>query len=162
MEVSLKKRMLAVFPMLLFVLFGFCLMGLTFLGAKDYEGLAKKRDAYFQETTCADYIRTKIGDFDSLDQVAVGEFADSDAIYLYETYQEQSYETILYIKDGYLYEQFQNTGDNISAGAGNKIMEAEEWNVTMTDENLLCCKVKQDGTWQEVHVAVQCGVKELE
>lgn len=158
MEVSLKKRMLAIFPMLLFILFGFSLMGLTFLGAKDYEGLAKKRDLYFQQTTCSDYLRMKVGAYDEEGQVKTGEFSDGDAIYLYQTIGEESYETILYVKDGYLYEQFQNVLDTVNSGAGNKIMEAEDMKVSIVNNKLLCVRVKQDGKWQEVHVAVRSGI----
>ncbi|MCR5144491.1 MAG: DUF4860 domain-containing protein [Lachnospiraceae bacterium] len=158
MEQSLKKRLQSFLPIILFVVFAICLMGLTVLSARVYEQVQKERNVNFAETTCADYIRTKVGNYDELEKVDIGSFGEGDAIYLYETIDGETYETILYVFDGYLMEQYQQASSEVLAGAGNKIMEADDLEIEKDSENILSCKILIKDSWEEVKVSIRSGI----
>lgn len=103
------------------------------------------------------YLSAKLHGGDSAGQAAAGTFGGVDAVYLYQELGGESYETILYVYDGWLRELFCERDGGLSPEDGETIAQAQS--LTVTEENGLLSLTYVDGdgrTW-ETQVYLRSG-----
>ena len=129
-------RLSALAPLVLFAVFACCVVIVLLFGADIYQGLAQRDRESYQRRTAVQYLTTRIRQCDSVDMVFVGDFheaipaADGDVIFICETIGERTFYTRIYCYDGYLCELFGETDSGLEPADGERILEAEQMNVT--------------------------------
>jgi len=118
-----------------------CVFAVTLLmalvtGAGVYRRVAEQVEESSEKRLGLTYITTKILSYDEADRVECGDFGGGGAVYLYEDLDGLTYETILYVHDGWLMELFCEKGWEPDPEAGERIVQAQQLNVTR-EENLL-------------------------
>jgi len=112
-----------------------CVFAVTLLmamvtGAGVYRRVAEQVELSSERRLGLTYITTKILGFDETGRVECGEFGGGSAVYLYEDLDGLTYETILYIYDGWLMELFCEKGWELEPGDGEQIVQAKRLDVT--------------------------------
>lgn len=92
-----------------------CVFGATLLlslatGAVVYRRVADRVEKSAGDRVSLSYITAKIHSADASGQVAVKEYGEGDALFLYEDFDGLTYETILYIYEGQLMEMLCEQG----------------------------------------------------
>ncbi len=118
-----------------------CVFAVTLLmalvtGAGVYRRVAEQVEESSERRLGLTYITTKILSSDEAGRVECGGFGGGGAVYLYEELDGLTYETILYVHDGWLRELFCEKGWEPGPEAGEQIVEAQQLDVTR-EGNLL-------------------------
>lgn len=119
-----------------------CVFGATMLlslaaGAGVYRRVADRVERSAGERVGLSYITAKIHSCDDAGAAFAGEFGGQDAVYLLQEYDGLTYETILYVYDGWLMEMFCEQGWEPDPENGQTISEAQSLTVSPTEEGLL-------------------------
>ena len=127
-----------------------CVFGATLLlslaaGAVVYRRVADRVEESSGDRISLSYITAKIHASDAAGLVETGSFGGGDAVFLYQDFDGITYETILYVYDGYLMEMLCEKGWEMDAEFGETVfpaqaLEAEEpaeglLRLSLTDEN---------------------------
>ncbi len=126
---------------ILFVLSLFCVFAasalmLITLGSNIYEETVSRMERNYSARTSFAYIDEKIRQKDSYNAVAKVSFGDGDALVLSEIIEEETYQTILYLDNGYLKELFCKQDAHLSPSAGQEIMTCSLLEIEQIKENL--------------------------
>lgn len=119
-----------------------CVFGITLLlsivtGAAVYQRVAERVDRSASQRVGISYLTARIHAFDEIDRVAVGQFGDSDCVYLYQTINGFTYETILYVVKGQLMEMFCEQGWEQQPETGMEISDAQNLKAQFLTDHLL-------------------------
>ena len=114
-----------------------CVFGATLLlslaaGASVYRRVADRVVRSAEDRVSLSYITAKLHAADAAGRVEVKAYGDGDALFLYEDFDGLTYETILYVYDGYLmemlceqgWEQDAEYGETITSARGLRIEES--------------------------------------
>ncbi|MBD5155157.1 MAG: DUF4860 domain-containing protein [Oscillibacter sp.] len=127
-----------------------CVFGATLLlslaaGAVVYRRVADRVEESSSDRISLTYITAKLHASDAAGMVETGSFGGGDAVFLYQDFDGITYETILYVYDGYLMEMLCEKGWEMDAEFGETVfpaqaLEAEEpaeglLRLSLTDEN---------------------------
>ena len=127
-----------------------CVFGATLLlslaaGAVVYRRVADRVEESSSDRISLTYITAKLHASDAAGMVETGSFGGGDAVFLYQDFDGITYETILYVYDGYLMEMLCEKGWEKDAEFGETVfpaqaLEAEEpaeglLRLSLTDEN---------------------------
>ncbi len=132
------------------VLIAACIFGAAMLvslvtGAGVYRQVEERTEAAAAERLGLTYITAKIHGHDTEDSVRAGTFGGEDAVYLLESMDGQTYETILYVYNGWLMELFCEQGWELKPEAGQQITEAQSLTVSEQDGLLRLSYVDGNG-----------------
>ena len=108
---------------------------------------------------CLSYLwMPKIRHYDETGMVDVESFAGTDALVLYETFEETRYKTLIYYADGYVRELFFEDGLQFQPEDGQKIIPAQDLQVTRQKEDLLklVC-IGEDGRQEQLLIGLRSG-----
>lgn len=119
-----------------------CVFGATLLlslaaGASVYRRVADRVEQSAEGRVSLSYITAKIHGFDAAGLVEAGSYGDGDAVFLYEDFDGLTYETILYVYDGYLREMLCEKGWEQDPEFGEEITEMQGLAVTEAAPGLL-------------------------
>ena len=124
--------------MALTCVFGATLLSSLTVGAGIYRRVEQRSEACQNARVGLTYITAKIHSCDSEGAVRTGRFGDSDAVFLRQDMDGESYETILYVYDGWLMELLREADWELYPEDGQEITEASAMTVAQPGENLLC------------------------
>ena len=132
------------------VLIAACIFGAAMLvslvtGAGVYRQVQERTEAAAAERLGLTYITAKIHSHDAEDSVRAGTFGGEDAVYLLEPLDGLTYETILYVYNGWLMELFCEEGWELKPEAGQQITEAQSLTVSEQDGLLRLSYVDGNG-----------------
>jgi len=107
-----------------------CVFAVTLLmamstGAGVYRRVAAQAERGSERRLGLTYMTSKILGSDEAGRVECGSFGGSGAVYLYEDVGGRTYETILYVHDGWLKELFCEKGWELEPGDGEQIVQAQ-------------------------------------
>ena len=140
MEYKFKKYINAYRPvlnLLLFSMYAVCLIVTIIFGAKVYNSIVKNKEESFNKTVAVSYITTKIRNCnEKSNTIKVSNVDGGEAIVISEEIDGESFETWLYVRNGFLCELFVPVGSDINPMAGTDIIPLEELRAEIKD-NLL-------------------------
>ena len=119
-----------------------CVLAVTLLlslaaGAAVYRAVAVRVEESGQRRVGLAYIAAKVRGFDQAGAVRAGTFGGQDALYLFQELDGLTYETILYVYDGYLMELFCEAGWELAPEDGQRIAPARALTVEAVGGGLL-------------------------
>jgi len=141
-----------------------CIFAITLLmamvtGAGVYRRVAEQVELSSERRLGLTYITTKILGFDEAGCVECGDFG-GDAVFLYEDYNGLTYETILYVHDGWLMELFCEKGWELEPEDGERIVEAESLEATREGNLLRLGYTGASGQYSSTMVALRSASEE--
>lgn len=135
-----------------------CVFGVTLLlslaaGAGVYRRVADRVEESSQSRVSLSYITARLHGYDERGMAEAGTFGDGGAVFLYEDLDGLTYETILYVYDGYLMEMLCEKGWELDAEFGEPITPAQGLEVSEPAPGLLRLVLTgPDGTVQAASV----------
>ncbi len=139
-----------------------CVLGATMLlslaaGAVVYRRVADRVEQSADGRLSLSYITAKLHSGDAAGGVEVGQFGQSDAVFLYQDYGGGTYETILYVYDGSLREMLCEKGWEQDPEFGEPVAQAESLEVSQPSEGLLRLVLTEPpgGGWHSADVYVR-------
>ncbi len=135
-----------------------CVFGATLLlslatGASVYRRVADRVEESAADRVSLSYVTAKIHSSDAAGMIETKPYGDGDGIFLYQEYEGDTYETILYVYDGYLMEMLCETEWELDPEFGEIITEARDLTVTQPAPGLLRMTLTgTDGDVQSVDV----------
>ena len=138
-----------------------CVFGATLLlslaaGAGVYRRVEGRTEESAQSRVSLSYITTKIHAYDQAGMVEAGVFGDGVAVFLYEELEGFTYETIMYVYDGYLMEMLCEKGREMPPEFGETVAPALSLTVTEPREGLLWLSLREaDGQVNSAAVYVR-------
>lgn len=142
MRVS-EKSISSVAALLVLVVFSIGILGVLLSGARSYRGLTQQGQDDYDRRTCLQYLSTKLSQSVSPDSIAVREFGDADALFLYETIEDREFVTRIYCHDGWLMELFSVNSDSFAPEDGEKILPLASLHIAQSGSLLTL----QAGDW---------------
>lgn len=119
-----------------------CVFGVAALlsltaGAGIYRQVAQRVEQSGERRVGLTYLSAKVRSFDEAGKVLTGTFGDGDALYLLQDIDGLTYETILYVHDGWLKELLCERGWELEPEDGQAITQARGLEAALTGEGLL-------------------------
>lgn len=119
-----------------------CVFGVAALlsltaGAGIYRQVAQRVEQSGERRVGLTYLSAKVRSFDEAGKVLTGTFGDGDALYLLQDIDGLTYETILYVHDGWLKELLCERGWELEPEDGQAITQARGLEAALTEEGLL-------------------------
>ena len=137
-----KNSAMVLAPLLLFVIFTTCILGVLLTGVSIYKTLNNRNQTNFEHRTIAQYLTTRLRQSDVAAMSFVGDFyecipsSDGDTLFICEEINNNKYYTRIYCHDGYLYELFTTTDGKFYPQDGEKLLELKDLHFFL-DSNLL-------------------------
>ncbi len=142
METNQKRHMVDfLFVLTLLFLFAFFSMTLVVLGAQVYKSTISSTQEDFNTRTVSFYLTEKIRQYDTAGNVSVTTFGDGDAILLQQEIDGTTYNTYLYLYNGYITELFVADGNELSPESGQAILAAYAFEIEAVNDRLIQCSV---------------------
>ncbi len=142
-------------PLLLFAVLAVSVLTVLMTGAEQYGALTERDQVIHTQRTAIQYIHTKLRQ--APDGVTVTDFDSCTTVSITENIEGFPCVTRIYCYDGYLRELFALAGEEMTPAAGEKIIEMEHMDVTMTDGLLTITLMDESGDTMTVVHYVEKG-----
>ena len=126
---SLFGDITSLFSLVLFLVFVTCALFTVTIGSRVYAGIQEKNDRIFYEDTSVSYIKNKIRQADRAGQISVREMEGTSVLCITDlenSYEDVTYETFIYTRDGWLMELFTSSDSGLTLGDGIPVMECSQ------------------------------------
>ncbi len=145
------------FVVSLFALYVLSSLFLSVIGADVYRENVTLSEANYNVRTSVLYLTEKVRQNETGGDVRSDSFGGHDALVLSEHYNGNTYETWIYIEDGYLCEVYLAANVSPMPGIGQKIMEVNALTVTSDNMGLLTIGItdKNDNSYSS-RVYLEC------
>lgn len=126
----------------IFVLVIFCIFAASVLislmfGGIVYKNTTDKANEKYDENICLSYIWMKVKNSDALDSVYIDTFYDLSVLCLDEEYDGITYQTRIYLYDGWVRELFSELGLEFNPETGDRIISADFLGFENLDNGLI-------------------------
>ena len=126
-----------IFVLIVFSIFAISVLMVLMLGASIYRNINETSRENEAEQTALSYIWTKTKNYDNADSLGIGEFNGSQALFIYETFGDMVYRTVVYHYDGWLYELFSEATLEFSPADGVRIVMVDDLSFELVDSGLI-------------------------
>ncbi len=153
------KRPLADTFMVFTLFFAYTLSSLllAIIGANVYSNTVEISQANYDVRTSALYLTQKIRQSEQLNSVAIDEFNGVDALVITERYGEYTFNTWVYIENGFLCEAVLSEGVELIPNMGQNIMPLSEMFFELDDSGILHLNVVTvNGSTYHSKVYLEC------
>ena len=113
------------FPALLFFVFLLCTIFTILIGSRVYENIRQRNQASFQTDTALAYLTNKVRQNDLASAISIREESGCTILVLTSDYDGILFETLLYQKDGVLWELFAQKDAEVDLEFGQQIMDCD-------------------------------------
>jgi len=131
------RRIDTIFVLIVFGIFAFSVLMVLMLGAGIYRNMTEISQEGQSERTVLSYVRTKVKNYDSADNIHVGHFGGLPALNIDEKYGDTVYRTSIYHYDGWLCELFSDVSLSFKPGDGMQIARVDSLAFNELDNGLL-------------------------
>lgn len=147
------------FTFALFAMFLLLALLIVVIGADGYRRVVDTGDSVGAVRTSLGYVAGKVRSESATDGIRLEEKSGVDTLVLTETYQGTPYETIIYFRDGALWEVYMNAEENdFDPEFGRMLTEIGSFDMQWTEESLLeLTATGMDGRTQVLHLALRAG-----
>ncbi|MCL1830408.1 MAG: DUF4860 domain-containing protein [Oscillospiraceae bacterium] len=126
------------FSLTLFSVFAMAVLMVLLSGGQIYQNVVNDISIQFESRTSVSYITTKLRRCDTNDSVRVEMFGDAEALFLTEVAADgKEYETVIYLHEGDVKEQFTEKGNHFPPSTGTTILSVQSINFSMVDNSLV-------------------------
>lgn len=141
-----------IFALLLFAVFAMTVLMVLLSGARIYKDAVDDMTNRYERRTGIAYITTKLRRYGAAGGVRVGTFGGGDALFLSETAENgKEYETVIYMFDGEVREQFAEKGSSFPEQSGLTILPAKSIRFSGGDGGVIFIEYETDeGTFDAV------------
>ncbi len=145
------------FVLVMFSVYTICALFLSVIGANVYENNATDSEESYNNRTSILYLTEKIRQNDNSDGISVREYNGTQILVLHKTYDEDKYESLIYVEDGFLCETLVPEGFELIRGLGQKIMPITSIGFDMSTSQLLELDVVDaSGTAHSTMLYLEC------
>lgn len=120
-----------IFVLSLFCVFAVLALFVVVLGANVYKGISVDMTQNYDARTSVAYLSEKIRQNDMQGGISIGTIDGADALVLKQEADGQTYETWVYVKDGWLSEVTIASGTDVTQIAGEHVMELSTMDISM-------------------------------
>ncbi|MBQ3050657.1 MAG: DUF4860 domain-containing protein [Clostridia bacterium] len=143
--------------LLLFGVFAVCILVVLLSGTSVYDRLTRRDEAVFDSRSAVQYLATRVHQAENADAVSLRIGEDGGAVLcIRQTYGDEMYETLLYCREGWLFELFEESGADVDTFAGEKILPVESL-AGSYDNGLLTLSIKDENGEQQVVLLLRGG-----
>lgn len=151
---SQKKNLSGLIVLVLFGVFAVCILAVLLSGTSVYNRLVERDENAFDDRTAAQYLTTRIHSAVNAEAVSVTSVDGSDAIRIMESYDDEEFQTLLYCREGWLYELFTMADGEVDPEAGERVLPADSIQGSITND-LLRIQLHDKNGEQTVLVALR-------
>jgi len=144
----------------LFAVFSLCVLMVLFSGVDIYKGIIKRDTHTHYKRTAVQYITTKVRQADKDAAITTSDFNGKDALIIKEIIDEKNYITRIYCHDGWLMELVSEEDVVLSLSDGEKITEAEHFEVKK-EESAIKATVVVNGETSDVELYLRSEAGEI-
>ena len=152
-----QLKMGSLLALMIFGVFVVCVLLVLLMGADGYQRMTERDRDTYESRTAVQYLTTRVRQADAGNILSVENFGGRDALVLSEEFDGEVYETKLYCHDGWLMECYAAAGSDLSPADGERLLEMEKLEVSLTDGFLQMCLTLPDGTEQELSLQLRSG-----
>jgi hypothetical protein len=156
-----KLNVSGLLTLLLFAVFGVCILSVLLTGADAYRRLRERDQSSYSRRTAAQYIATKVRQADGMGKVYAASFdgvrGEGDTLFLEEEIDGTVYCTRIYCHEGYIRELFAEVQGEFSPEDGEKILKAEEARFALQDGLLTVELSLAEGEREELSLFLRSG-----
>ena len=143
--------------LLLFGVFAVCILVVLLSGTSVYDRLTRRDEAAFDSRSAVQYLATRVHQAENADAVSLRTGEDGGAVLcIRQAYGDEMYETLLYCREGWLCELFEESGADVDTVAGEKILPVESLAGSF-DTGLLTLSIKDENGEQQVVLLLRGG-----
>ena len=154
---SQKQNLSGLMVLLLFGVFAVCILVVLLSGTSVYDRLTRRDEAVFDSRSAVQYLATRVHQAENADAVSLRIGEDGGAVLcIRQTYGDEMYETLLYCREGWLFELFEESGADVDTFAGEKILPVESLAGSF-DNGLLTLSIKDENGEQQVVLLLRGG-----
>ena len=150
------------FALLLFSVFAMAVLMVLLSGGRIYKNVVGDMAKQYEERTSVYYIATKLRACDTEGSVKIAPYWYGDALFLSEPPKSDGkiYETIIYLYDGMIKEQYAEQGKYFPPNTGMTILNASSLNFSTEDNDLIVIEYEaEDCVYKTfVHLRVKGAV----
>jgi len=125
-----------IFVLALACTFAASILMVLMLGVNFYADIQKSSNEEFNDRVCLSYITAKIHSNDRAGHVEIGSFEGIHALFMYREFDDEMYNTIIYVYDGWLMELFAEK-DLLPPESGTPVLELESITFENVTDDLL-------------------------
>ena len=118
-------------------IFGISCLLLANIGIRVYKNVVLANDNNFELRTSLSYVATKIRQTDTVGYPKMEQKDGVDLLILGEEIEGNMFETLIFHKDGSLYEIYQEAGAEYELDYGQETMEIENFSIQLTSTGLV-------------------------
>ena len=152
-----QLKMGSLLALILFGVFAACVLLVLWLGTDGYQRMTERDRMVYENRTAVQYLTTRVRQADTAGGISVRDFMGLDALVLGETFEGEVYETKLYCHDGWLMELYAAEETDLSPADGEKILQAEEMQVSLEDGLLQVTLTLPDGDAEHLTLQLRSG-----
>ena len=149
------------FALMLFSIFAMSVLMVLLSGGHIYKRAVADISSQYEGRTSISYITTKLRHCDEKDSVRVGSFGDGSALFLSERGDGgEMYETIIYLFEGTVREQYVEKGNSFTPRSGMTILDAHSITFSAEPGDVILVEYETDsGSFKTyVHLRVKGAV----
>ncbi len=143
---SLKEtgKMSILFSLLLLFVFVLSAMFLVLIGSQVYDNIQQQNRSSFYSDTASNYIANKIRQFDSIDSIQIREENGQELLVLTSQHNNQTFETWIYVKNGFLMELYTPINSGLTLEDGLPLLPCHSLSFSLdTKTHLLTIQLQQ-------------------
>ncbi|MBR4284342.1 MAG: DUF4860 domain-containing protein [Anaerotignum sp.] len=152
-----QLKMGSLLALILFGVFAACVLLVLWLGADGYQRMTERDRRVYENRTAVQYLTTRVRQADGAESIFVEDFMGLDALVLTENFEDEVYETKLYCHDGWMMELYTAKDAELSPADGEKILQAEEIQVSLEDGLLQVMLTLPDGDEEYLTLQLRSG-----
>ena len=107
------------------------------IGIRVYQNVVIANDNNFELRTSLSFVATKLRQTDTSDSIRIEELEGTRVLVMGEEIDGRQYETLIYFKEGVLYELFKEPDTQYNLDYGMEVMEIEDFSMELYDNGSL-------------------------
>lgn len=134
-----RTRISDLFPILLFLIFTLCALGVVLISAQLYRSIVNRSGSVLDADIASNYMIEKFRSHDEIGKIEIAEFNGHDAVKLRQNRYGEAFVTCIYAYEGYLREIYvkEDELNSCDAGSGEAILEVKDMNIEKLTDNIL-------------------------
>ncbi|HIW15673.1 MAG TPA: DUF4860 domain-containing protein [Firmicutes bacterium] len=139
------------FAMALFAMMILCILGLILIGAGLYGRVVQSQSQNETQRACLSYVVSRVAAADTAGAVSIEDGPEGDMLVLAEPGDDGTYETRIYVYDGFLCEEYGTADQPLNPEAAMKIGEDETFALCWLEGDLLQVTTSSGSAKMAVH-----------
>ena len=149
-----------VFVLALFAVFAIAILLTLVFGAKIYQNMEADSSTDYSRSMASAYLAERLRRSGETEGIRVGTFSGQPALYLLEETEGTTYQTVIYVYDGWLCELYTEEGLDLPPEAGTQLLECAALDLEQPEPGLLRLKTRgTDGTESSLTLSLRTGRK---